>query len=380
MNAVLSLEDGTWYRGVAAGAAGEARGEVVFNTSMTGYQEVLTDPSYAGQIVTMTAPQIGNYGVAPGDAESQTPHVAGFVMREASPVASNWRADGTLREYLVRHHIVAIADIDTRALTRVLRSAGVMRGVIATGPVDPMELVEKARAIPTMEGTDLVKAVTCASAFEWRDQATPIGDADHREFGVLPERQASRRLRVAAYDFGIKHNILRRLDAYGCDVRVFPASAAPGELLAIEPDGLFLSNGPGDPAALPYAIDNVRTLVQTADRPMFGICLGHQILGLAVGGSTYKLKFGHRGANHPVKELHSGKVEITSQNHGFAVDPGSLPSDIAITHQNLYDGTVEGFKHTTKPIFTVQYHPEASPGPHDADYLFRQFLESMETR
>jgi carbamoyl-phosphate synthase small subunit len=377
MNAVLALEDGTWYRGVAAGAAGEARGEVVFNTSMTGYQEVLTDPSYAGQIVTMTAPLIGNYGVAAGDAESQAPRVAGFVMREASPLASNWRADGTLRDYLVRHNIVAIADIDTRALTRVLRSAGVMRGVIATGPVDPAELVEKARAIPQMEGSDLVKEVTTEHAFEWRERASAAGEADHAEFGIAPERRAGKRLRVAAYDFGIKYNILRRLDAYGCDVHVFPATAPASDLLAIDPDGIFLSNGPGDPAALRYAIDNVQALTQ-ADRPMFGICLGHQILGLAVGGRTFKLKFGHRGANHPVKELASGKVEITSQNHGFAVDPDSLPADVSVTHLNLYDGTVEGFKHATKPIFSVQYHPEASPGPHDADYLFRQFLESME--
>ncbi len=379
MNAILALEDGTWYRGIAAGAAGEARGEVVFNTSMTGYQEVLTDPSYAGQIVTMTAPQIGNYGVAAGDAESQVPRVAGFVMREASPVASNWRSDSTLRDYLVRHHIVAIADIDTRALTRVLRSGGVMRGIIATGQVDPAELVEKARAIPKMEGADLVKAVTCDSAFEWRDRSSGAGEHDHLEFGIAPEARASRRLRVAAYDFGVKWNILRRLDAYGCDVHVFPATAPASDLLKIEPDGIFLSNGPGDPAALPYAIDNVREIVNS-DVPTFGICLGHQILGLAVGGQTFKLKFGHRGANHPVKELESGKVEITSQNHGFAVDPGSLPSDISVTHLNLYDGTVEGFKHTTKPIFSVQYHPEASPGPHDADYLFRQFLESMEKR
>jgi len=380
MNAVLALEDGTWYRGIAAGASGEARGEVVFNTSMTGYQEVLTDPSYAGQIVTMTAPQIGNYGVASGDAESQTPQVAGFVMREASPVASNWRADGSLRDYLVRHNIVAIADIDTRALTRVLRSAGVMRGIIATGHVDPAELVEKARAIPKMEGADLVKDVTCAAPFEWRDRAASSGQAEADEFGIAPEKQASRRLRVAAYDFGVKFNILRRLDAYGCDVPVFPASAPASDLKAIQPDGIFLSNGPGDPAALPYAIGNVRDLVHTADVPMFGICLGHQILGLAVGGDTFKLKFGHRGANHPVKELQSGKVEITSQNHGFAVDPDSLPSDVTVTHLNLYDGTVEGFRHSTKPIFSVQYHPEASPGPHDADYLFRQFLESMEKR
>src|SRR4051812_22474134 len=380
MNATLALEDGTWYRGVAAGASGEARGEVVFNTSMTGYQEVLTDPSYAGQIVTMTAPQIGNYGVAQGDAESQVPHVAGFVMREASPVSSNWRADGTLRDYLVRHNIVAIADIDTRALTRVLRSAGVMRGVIATGQVDPAELVEKARAIPKMEGADLVKDVTCERPFEWREIADSAGADDHGEFGIAPQRTASRRLRVAAYDFGVKYNILRRLDAYGCDVHVFPASTPASELMKVEPDGFFLSNGPGDPAAVPYAIENVRQIVDKGDVPTFGICLGHQILGLAVGGETYKLKFGHRGANHPVKELQSGKVEITSQNHGFAVDPGSLPSDVTVTHLNLYDGTVEGFRHTTKPIFSVQYHPEASPGPHDADYLFRQFLESMEKK
>jgi len=381
MNAVLALEDGTWYRGVAAGAPGEARGEVVFNTSMTGYQEVLTDPSYSGQIVTMTAPQIGNYGVTPGDAESQTPQVAGFVMREASPLASNWRADGTLRDYLVRHSIVAIADIDTRALTRVLRSAGVMRGMIGTGQVDPAELVEKARAIPRMEGADLVQGVTCDRPFEWRQFAASHGAADHEEFGIAPERRAARRLRVAAYDFGVKYNILRRLDAYGCDVHVFPASAPPGDLLAIEPHGIFLSNGPGDPAALTYAIDNVRALVNHASgTPIFGICLGHQILGLAVGGDTFKLKFGHRGANHPVKDLESGKVEITSQNHGFAVNPDSLPANVKVTHQNLYDGTVEGFRHTSKPIFSVQYHPEASPGPHDADYLFRQFLESMEKR
>jgi carbamoyl-phosphate synthase small subunit len=379
MNAILALEDGTWYRGVAAGAQGETSGEVVFNTSMTGYQEVLTDPSYAGQIVTMTAPHIGNYGVSAGDEESQSPHVAGFVMREASPLASNWRASGTLRDYLTSHNIVAIADIDTRALTRVLRSVGVMRGVIATGQVDPDQLVEKARAVPRIEGADLVRGVTCDRAYNWRDRATAEGDADQVEFGIAPVRKAKRRVRVAAYDFGVKWNILRRLDAYGCDVHVFPASAPAKDLLAVDPDGIFLSNGPGDPAALSYAIDNVRQLVN-ADRPMFGICLGHQILGLAVGGDTFKLKFGHRGANHPVKELSSGKVEITSQNHGFAVDPGSLPSDVQVTHLNLYDGTVEGFRHTSKPIFSVQYHPEASPGPHDADYLFEQFLASMENK
>ena len=379
MNATLALEDGTWYRGVSAGAPGEASGEVVFNTSMTGYQEVLTDPSYAGQIVTMTAPLIGNYGTASGDAESQMPRVAGFVMREASPVASNWRADSSLRDYLVRHNIVAIADIDTRALTRVLRSAGVMRGVIATGQVDPDGLVEKARAIPQMEGSDLVRGVTCHAAFDWRERAAAGGEAENREFDIVPQRRSARRLRVAAYDFGIKWNILRRLDAYGCDVRVFPATAPASELLAIEPDGIFLSNGPGDPAALPYAISHARDVVNSAI-PTFGICLGHQILGLAVGGQTFKLKFGHRGANHPVKELDSGKVEITSQNHGFAVDPNSLPAEVKVTHVNLYDGTLEGFCHTSKPVFSVQYHPEASPGPHDADYLFLKFLDAMEKR
>jgi carbamoyl-phosphate synthase small subunit len=375
MNAVLALEDGTWFQGTAAGCPGETSGEVVFNTSMTGYQEVLTDPSYAGQIVTMTAPQIGNYGVSREDAESGEPQVAGFVMRESSPVASNWRADMTLREYLTRHGIVAIADIDTRALTRLLRSAGVMRGVVATGSVDPLELVERARAIPQMEGRDLVREVTCAEPYVWR--ATTLEEAG--EFGVPPERRAARTLRIAAYDFGIKHNILRRLTLHNCDVHVFPAGTPAGDLLAIEPDGVFLSNGPGDPSALPYAIENVRRLVDR-DMPMFGICLGHQVMGLALGGRTYKLKFGHRGANHPVKYLDTGRVEITSQNHGFAVDPDSLPSHVQVTHLNLYDGTVEGLRHAGKPVFSVQYHPEAAPGPHDADYLFRQFIEEIEKR
>lgn len=377
MNAVLALEDGTFFRGVAAGAAGEARGEVVFNTSLTGYQEILTDPSYAGQIVTMTAPQIGNYGTAPGDVESDTPRVAGFIVREQSPLASNWRSTASLREYLTRQKIVAIADIDTRALTRLLRSAGVMRGVIATGQVDPHELIEKARAIPRMEGADLVSGVTCATPYAWADRAAEFGEPDHTEFGVAPELRATRRLRVAAYDFGVKFNILRRLSAYGCDVTVYPASTPAADLLASAPDGVFLSNGPGDPAAVPYAIESVRQILAT-DTPVFGICLGHQILGLASGAKTFKLKFGHRGGNHPVKDLATGKVEITSQNHGFAVDPESLPSGMTVTHTNLYDGTVEGFRHVNRPVFSVQYHPEASPGPHDADYLFRQFIEAME--
>ena len=375
MNAVLALEDGTWFRGTAAGAEGIAHGEVVFNTSMTGYQEVLTDPSYAGQIVTMTSPQIGNYGVSTEDTESGAVQVAGFVMRENSPVASNWRADSTLRDYLTRNRIVAIADIDTRSLTRRLRSGGVLRGVIGTGDVDPDDLIERARAIPHMEGADLVREVTCAEAYGWA--AGSLEEAG--EFGVLPERRAKRTLRIAAYDFGIKRNILRRLALHNCDVQVFPAGAPATDLLATNPDGVFLSNGPGDPAALPYAIENVRTLLDKGV-PTFGICLGHQVMGLALGGRTYKLKFGHRGANHPVKFLDTGRVEITSQNHGFAVDPDSLPADVRVTHLNLYDGTVEGLRHTDKPAFSVQYHPEASPGPHDADYLFRQFLDEIENQ
>jgi carbamoyl-phosphate synthase small subunit len=375
MNAVLALEDGTWYRGVAAGATGETSGEVVFNTSMTGYQEVLTDPSYAGQIVTMTSPQIGNYGVAAADQESGAPKVAGFVMRDPSPMSSNWRAQGTLRDYLVAHGVVAIGDIDTRALTKRLRSAGVMRGVIATGPVDPQALVERACAIPRMEGSDLVKEVTCAEPYDF---SSTLADAvTQASFGVAPLKRASRPLRVAAYDYGIKLNILHRLAAHGCEVRVFPAGRPATDVLAWRPDGVFLSNGPGDPAAVTYAIDNIKTLLQS-DIPMFGICLGHQLLGLAMGANTFKLKFGHRGANHPVKQLDSGAVEITSQNHGFAVDPDSIPATGRVTHLNLYDGTVEGLRHVNKPVYSVQYHPEASPGPHDADYLFTQFIEKME--
>jgi carbamoyl-phosphate synthase small subunit len=372
MKATLALENGLVYEGEAAGAPGETSGEVVFNTSMTGYQEILTDPSYVGQIVTMTVPEVGNYGVAEEDDESRGTQVAGFIVREQSPIASNWRSDATLRDYLVRNNVVAISGIDTRALTRVLRSAGVMRGVIATGEVDHRELIERARAVPSMEGSDLVLGVTCEAPFDWRP------DPDD-EFAPSPERRARRQLKIAAYDFGMKYNILRRFAAHGCDVRVYPATTPASELLATSPDGVFLSNGPGDPAVLNYAIANARDVMK-ADVPVFGICLGHQLLSLALGGETYKLKFGHRGANHPVKDLDSGKVEITSQNHGFAVDPKTLPSDVKVTHVNLYDGTVEGLKHQTKPVFCVQYHPEAAPGPHDADYLFRQFLDEMEKR
>jgi carbamoyl-phosphate synthase small subunit len=371
--AVLALENGTIFHGASAGAEGIAGGEVVFNTSMTGYQEILTDPSYAGQIVTMTCAEIGNYGVSPADVESRKPQVAGFVIRSESPVASNWRAEGTLRDYLVANAIVAIADIDTRALTRLLRSSGVMRGVIAAGGrLDAAGLVERAKALPRMEGSDLVRGVTTAEAFEW-----PQEDPD--EFGIEPGRRARRRLKIAAYDFGMKWNILRRLSAHGCDVRVYPAATPAAEVLAASPDGVFLSNGPGDPAPLAYAIANTRTIVE-ADVPLFGICLGHQIMGLAVGGTTYKLKFGHRGANHPVKQLKTGRIEITSQNHGFAVDPASLPEHVEVTHMNLYDQTVEGLRHRERPAFSVQYHPEASPGPHDADYLFHDFIHLIEER
>ncbi|HUR32268.1 MAG TPA: glutamine-hydrolyzing carbamoyl-phosphate synthase small subunit [Vicinamibacterales bacterium] len=369
--AILALEDGTIYRGLAAGADGETRGEVVFNTSLTGYQEILTDPSYSGQIVAMTCAEIGNYGVAGADVESRKPQIAGFIIRDESPVASNWRASGTLRDYLVANNIVAISDIDTRELTRKLRSGGVMRGVVATGSqLDEQALVASAQSIPKMEGSDLVKVVTSPEPFDWRQE-------DPDEYDIKTEHRAKRRLKIAAYDYGMKWNIMRRLSAHGCDVRVYPAFTPASELLATSPDGVFLSNGPGDPAPLTYAIDNARALVDSGV-PTFGICLGHQILGLALGGKTFKLKFGHRGGNHPVKQLATGKIEITSQNHGFAVDPDTLPSDVEVTHRNLYDGTVEGLRHTAQPVFSVQYHPEASPGPHDADYLFYDFIKLIE--
>ena len=376
MKAVLALEDGTCFQGTAVGAHGETGGEVVFNTSMTGYQEILTDPSYAGQIVTMTAVEIGNYGVTLDDIESRAPQVAGFIMRGASPIASNWRASDTLDKYLQDHDIVAIAGVDTRALTRKLRSGGVMRGVIATGEVSAEEAVAKARAVPQMEGADLVRGVTCDAPFDWPRADAPPSDAS---LSLAPDGAASRTLRVAAYDYGAKWNLLRRLAAYGCEVSVYPATTPASALLQTRPDGIFLSNGPGDPAALDYAVRNVKALLEH-DVPLFGVCLGHQLLALAVDARTYKLKFGHRGGNHPVSRVDTGRVEITSQNHGFAVDGATLPSDVEVTHVNLYDGTIEGLRHRAKPAFSVQYHPEASPGPHDSDYLFKAFIDEMERR
>ena len=375
MTAILVLEDGTYYLGEAAGAPGIARGEVVFNTNMTGYQEVLTDPSYSGQIVTMTCPQIGNYGVAAADTESDGPKAAGFVMRENSPIASNWRADMTLRQYLVKHEVVAISNIDTRALTRLLRTAGVMRGVIATGDYDLDALIAEAKKVKKIEGSDLVSSVTCSEPYDW----VPSSEESDDEFRESLNRVAGRQLTIAAYDFGMKRNILRRFSAHGCRIKIFPAQAPVGELLAIDPDGVFLSNGPGDPSVLGYAIQNAKELIKT-NVPVFGICLGHQILSLAMGARTYKLKFGHRGGNHPVKNLATQQVEITSQNHGFAVDAESVPSEVEVTHVNLYDETIEGLRHREKPVFCVQYHPEASPGPHDADYLFSIFMDAMERR
>ena len=370
--ATLALEDGTVYEGWSFGAEGEKEGEVVFNTSMTGYQEILTDPSYKGQIVTMTYPLIGNYGVNPNDFESRGPWVEGFAVREYCDYPSNWRSRETLGDFLKRNNIIGIQGIDTRALTKRTRTVGAMKGVISTVDLDPGSLVRKAKDSPGLIGRDLVKEVTCGEVYRWGKGL----------FDVLADRvrpPVERRFRVAAYDFGIKHNILRNLVETGCEVTVFPASAEPEQLLELNPDGIFLSNGPGDPEGLPYAVENIRSLL--GRKPIFGICLGHQLLGLALGGRTFKLKFGHRGANQPVRRLSTGKVEITAQNHGFSVDMESLdPDQVELTHVNLNDGTVEGMRHRTLPIFSVQYHPEASAGPHDAAYLFQEFIRLMSGR
>jgi len=365
--ALLVLEDGTIFEGVAFGAEGERTGEVVFNTSMTGYQEVLTDPSYRGQIVVMTYPLIGNYGVNPFDAESRSVWLEGFVVRELSRVASNFRAEGDVDSYLRAHGVPGIQGIDTRDLTRRLRTVGAMKGVISTEEADPESLVAKAKASPGLEGRDLVRTVTCEKPHVWQ------GDRK----GPKPAA-----FRVVMLDCGVKYGILRRLEAAACEVMVMPSSTTAKEIAGLAPDGLMLSNGPGDPEPVDNVIRTVRTLIDDPPRgvplPIFGICLGHQILALALGGKTYKLKFGHHGANHPVKDLRSGKVAVTVQNHGFCVDIDSLPDDeVEITHVNLNDRTLEGIRHRHLPMFSVQYHPEASPGPHDARYLFDEFVNLM---
>jgi carbamoyl-phosphate synthase small subunit len=359
------------FIGEAFGASGEVTGEVVFNTSLTGYQEILTDPSYAGQIVTMTYPLIGNYGVNEEDLESAKPQVSGFIVKEYFEFHSNFRASDSLGGWLSKHGIMGVQGIDTRMLTKVIRTSGAMGGVVSAVDLDDASLVAKARALHGMAGLDLAKDVTVRKPYVW-DEVDRTAFALGAIAGGAPHD--GRRWNVVVYDYGVKRNILRRLASYGCSLTVVPASYSADEVLALSPDGVFLSNGPGDPAAVRYAIHNIKQLV--GKTPIFGICLGHQLLALALGGKTFKLKFGHRGGNHPVKNLRTGDIEITSQNHGFAVDPDSLdPALVEITHRNLNDGTNEGLRHRQLPIFSVQYHPEASPGPHDSDYLFRQFVD-----
>ncbi len=384
MKAILALEDGSVFHGQGFGACASACGEVCFNTSMTGYQEILTDPSYKAQIVTMTYPHIGNYGVNRVDIESYAPHVAGFVIRELSPVVSNWRADGSLADYLAEHGLPGIQGIDTRFLTTKLRVRGAMKGFLSTQPVPEAEAVERARAWRGLIGVDYVKEVTHKQAFLWDEQdqqsadfAIVHGPAPVAAPANLRKPLGPADIPIVAYDYGLKYNILRRLRQHGFRVRVVPATTPAEEALKSKPAGIFLSNGPGDPAALPYAVQAVADLVKTGI-PIFGICLGHQVLGLAFGGTTFKLKFGHRGANQPVKDLETGRVEITSQNHGFAVRADSLPVDVTVNRINLNDQTVEGMRHRKKPIFCVQYHPEASPGPHDSRSLFAEFRAVIE--
>lgn len=373
--ALLALEDGTTWPGAALGAIGERAGEVIFNTAMTGYQEVLTDPSYYGQIVVMTAPHIGNTGVNLEDEESAKPWLSGFVMRAASPRVSNWRATASLDEYLREHGVVGITGVDTRALVRHIREAGALRGVISSATPDPQRLIDAARAAPSMEGLDLVPHVTCAEAYHWAEGTGDWGLGTRGADRSSQSPIANPQYHVVAYDFGIKRNILRLLAEQGCRVTVVPANTPAAEALALKPDGVFLSNGPGDPAAVTYGVKAVRDLLGKA--PVFGICLGHQILGLALGGSTYKLRFGHHGGNQPVRFSDTGRVEISSHNHGFAVDPKSLPEGVEVTHTNLNDDCCEGLRARDLRAFSVQYHPEAAPGPHDAAYLFGQFIALM---
>jgi carbamoyl-phosphate synthase small subunit len=368
--AVLALEDGMVFEGTSFGASVERTGEVVFNTAITGYQEIFTDPSYSGQIVVLTNPQIGNYGANAADSEAGIPHIEGLVVREISPVASNWRATGKAENFLAKHGIPVIADVDTRKLVRLLRERGAMRGVIAVGDRDPAEIVKIARSAPAMVGQNLISKVSTQDRYEWTRGLEAVSVSD--KLDSLEEA----RFHVVAYDFGIKRNILRHLVQIGSRVTVVPAHTTSEDVLSLKPDGVFLSNGPGDPEPLAHQAAQVKKLVGKV--PVFGICLGHQILGLALGGETFKLKFGHHGANHPVLNRLTGKVEITSQNHGFAVDPDSLrDSEIELTHVNLNDQTVEGFKHRSEPVFCVQYHPEAAPGPHDSHYLFHEFAALM---
>ncbi|MGA7841204.1 MAG: glutamine-hydrolyzing carbamoyl-phosphate synthase small subunit [Candidatus Acidiferrales bacterium] len=374
--ATLALEDGRTFSGRAAGARTRRGGEVVFNTSLTGYQEVFTDPSYSGQVVCLTYPHIGNVGANLEDEESARPYIEALIVREFSPLASNWRSSESAQQYLERYGVPVIWDLDTRALVRHLRDVGALRGMVATDGTPAERLVAEARALPTMAGLELAGRVTCAKSYGWAqgsiDLAAPVSGARSAADSGIKARR-----RVVAYDFGIKQNILRLLVDHGCEVTVVPARTSAADVLALKPDGVFLSNGPGDPEPVEYAVENIRKLLGRV--PIFGICLGHQLCGLALGGKTFKLKFGHHGSNHPVKNLRTEKVEITAQNHGFCVDPDSLPArDVEITHVNLNDHTNEGMRHRSLPLFSVQYHPEASPGPHDARYLFDDFVTMMD--